>query len=184
VFDKVQRTLLETHMLHLSTFWKHAPHLRKSLESMRNLFQHIFVCVLYEYVFGNIYAIFHYIVTRIPLLGNGSLNIFPQKQRRGTTCYLLLGNGAVNRLCQQNSLCFPWGPCKEVIRGSSSEAGSSVQLSAVELSSSQLRVQLWSVNQWTTEAKEPPLLRFVTKKRLEKTLQRNSQCGELLPSKD
>jgi hypothetical protein len=42
-----------------------------------------------------------------PLLGNGSLNTFPQKQTRGT-----IGNGAVNRLYQQCRLCFPWGPCK------------------------------------------------------------------------
>jgi hypothetical protein len=34
-----------------------------------------------------------------PLLGNGSLNTFPQKQTRGTNGDLLLGNGAVNRLC-------------------------------------------------------------------------------------
>jgi ribosomal protein L20A (L18A) len=37
-----------------------------------------------------------------------------------------------------------------------------------------LKVQLWSVNQRTMEADEPPLLRFVTWKRLVKTLQRNS----------
>jgi hypothetical protein len=47
-----------------------------------------------------------------------------------------------------------------------------------------LRVQLWSVNQRATEAEESPLLRFVTKKRLVKTLQRNSHCGVLLPNKD
>jgi hypothetical protein len=34
VFDKMQRTLLGTHMLHLHTFWKHAFHFRKSLENM------------------------------------------------------------------------------------------------------------------------------------------------------
>jgi hypothetical protein len=50
------------------------------------------------------------------LLGNRSLNTFPQKQTRGTKRYLLLGNGAVNRLCQQYRLCFPWGQCKVVIR--------------------------------------------------------------------
>jgi hypothetical protein len=48
------------------------------------------------------------------------------------------------------------------IRESSSEAGSSV---AVEL-----RVQLWSVNQGTTEAEESLTLRFVSRKRLVKTL--------------
>jgi hypothetical protein len=38
----------------------------------------------------------------------------------------------------------------------------------------QLRVQLWSVNQRTTEAEESPLLRFATstRKRLVKILQR------------
>jgi hypothetical protein len=48
----------------------------------------------------------------------------------------------------------------------------------------QLRVQLWSVNQQATEAEESPLLRSVTRKRLVKTLQRNSHCEELLPSKE
>jgi hypothetical protein len=48
----------------------------------------------------------------------------------------------------------------------------------------QLRVQLCSVNQRATEAGESPLLRFVTRKRLVKTLQRNSHCGMRLPSKD
>jgi hypothetical protein len=47
-----------------------------------------------------------------------------------------------------------------------------------------LRVQLLNVNQWATEAEESPLLRFVTRKRLVKTLQMNNHCGELLPSKD
>jgi hypothetical protein len=48
----------------------------------------------------------------------------------------------------------------------------------------QLRVQFWSVNQQATEAEESPLLRFVTRKRILKTLQRNSHCGYMLPSKD
>jgi hypothetical protein len=52
-----------------------------------------------------------------------------------------------------------------IIRESSSEAGSSVEL----------RVQLWSVNQQATEAEESPLLRFVTRKRLMQTSQRNYQ---------
>jgi hypothetical protein len=39
-----------------------------------------------------------------PLLRNGSLNTFPQKQTCGTIGDLLLGNGAVNRLCQQHRL--------------------------------------------------------------------------------
>jgi hypothetical protein len=59
-----------------------------------------------------------------PVLGNGLLNTFPQKQTCGTIGDLPLGNGAVNRLCQQYRLSFPWGPCKVDIRGSSSEAGS------------------------------------------------------------
>jgi hypothetical protein len=37
--------------------------------------------------------------------------------------HLLLVNGSVNRLCQQYRFCFLWGPCRVVIRGSSSEAG-------------------------------------------------------------
>jgi hypothetical protein len=41
-----------------------------------------------------------------------------------------------------------------------------------------------AVNQRATEAEESTLLRFVTRKRLVKTLKRNSRCGELLPSKD
>jgi hypothetical protein len=48
----------------------------------------------------------------------------------------------------------------------------------------QLRVHLWSVNQRATEAEESSLLRFVTRKRPVKILQKNSHCGELLPSKD
>jgi hypothetical protein len=36
-------------------------------------------------------------------------------------------------------------------------------------SSSEMRFQLWSVNQQTTKAEEYPLLRFVTIKRLVKT---------------
>jgi hypothetical protein len=36
-----------------------------------------------------------------PLLSNESLNTFPQKQTHGTIGYLLLENGAVNRLSQQ-----------------------------------------------------------------------------------
>jgi hypothetical protein len=43
----------------------------------------------------------------------------------------------------------------------------------------ELRVHLWNVNQQATEAEESPLLRFVTRKRLVKTLQRNSHCGEI-----
>jgi hypothetical protein len=53
-----------------------------------------------------------------------------------------------------------------------------------DFATKQLRVLLWSVNQRATEAEESPLLRFVTRKRLVKTLQRNSHCGELLLSKD
>jgi hypothetical protein len=60
-----------------------------------------------------------------------------------------------------------------IMRESSSEAGSSVELS----------VQLWS-NRRATEAEKSSVLIFVTRKRLAKTLQRNSHCGELLPSKD
>jgi hypothetical protein len=51
------------------------------------------------------------------------------------------------------------------------------------VSAVQLRLQLCSVNQRTREVEESPLLNFVTRKRLVKTLQRNSHCGELLPSK-
>jgi hypothetical protein len=40
----------------------------------------------------------------------------------------------------------------------------------------ELRVQLWNVNQRTTESEESPSLRFVTRKRLVKTMQRNSHC--------
>jgi hypothetical protein len=75
---------------------------------------------------------------------------------------------------QQYRLCFPWGPRKVVKRELSSEAGSSVKFS----------VQLWSDKSRETEAEEFPLLRFVTRKRLAKTLQRNSHCRELLASKD
>jgi hypothetical protein len=52
------------------------------------------------------------------------------------------------------------------------------------LTTVQLRVQLWSDNQWAAEAEESPLPKFVTRKRLVKILQSNSHCWELLPSKD
>jgi hypothetical protein len=108
-----------------------------------------------------------------PLLGNGSLNTFPRRRTRDTMGHLLLGNGAVDSLCQQYRLCFPWGPRNVVIRELISEVGSSVKMSG----------QLWSFNQRATEAEEFPLLRFATRKRLVKTLERNSHCGELLPRK-
>jgi hypothetical protein len=73
-----------------------------------------------------------------PLLGNGSLNTFPQKQTRGTIRHILLGNGVVNRLCQKYRLRFPWGPCK-VVRESSSEAGSSVDATSSWVEGSSLK---------------------------------------------
>jgi hypothetical protein len=39
-----------------------------------------------------------------PLLCNGLLNIFPQRQTCGIIRHLLLGNGKVNKLCQQYGL--------------------------------------------------------------------------------
>jgi hypothetical protein len=51
-------------------------------------------------------------------------------------------------------------------------------------SNRELRAQLWSVNQRVTEAEESPLLRFVTRKLVVKTRQRNCHCGEMLQSKD
>jgi hypothetical protein len=61
-----------------------------------------------------------------------------------------------------------------------------ISASAVQLRpfSGGVEGSLWSVNQRATEAEESPLLRFVTRKRLVKTLQRNSHCRELLLSKD
>jgi hypothetical protein len=47
----------------------------------------------------------------------------------------------------------------------------------------QLRVQLWSVNQRSTDGDEYPSLKFVTRESLVTTLQMNSHCGELLPRK-
>jgi hypothetical protein len=47
-----------------------------------------------------------------------------------------------------------------------------------------LRVQLWSVNQQATEAEQSWLLRFVTRKRLVKTLKGIAIVEELLPSND
>jgi hypothetical protein len=58
-----------------------------------------------------------------------------------------------------------------------------VEFRTWQFSSVELSVQLWSVNQRTTEADEFPLLRFLTTKHLVKTRQRNSHCGELLPGK-
>jgi hypothetical protein len=48
----------------------------------------------------------------------------------------------------------------------------------------QLRARFWIVKQRARDAKEYVLLRFVTRKRLVKTLQRNSHYEELLPSID
>jgi hypothetical protein len=75
---------------------------------------------------GNDREVFSMWSVSCPFLGNGSLNTFPQKQTRGTIGHLLLGKDEVNWLC------FPGGPCKVVIRESSSEAGSSVECSAAE----------------------------------------------------
>jgi hypothetical protein len=77
--------------------------------------------------------------TPCPLLGNGSLNTFPQKQTRGRID-LLLGNGAVNRLCQQYGLCFPWGPCKVVIR---------VEFRSWQFSSEELRIGREREREWS-----------------------------------
>jgi hypothetical protein len=52
------------------------------------------------------------------------------------------------------------------------------------VSAVQLGVQLRRCNQRVTKTEESPLLRFVTRKRLVKTLQRNSHCGEVLPRND
>jgi hypothetical protein len=94
-----------------------------------------------------------------PLLGNGTINMHSWQQRDGVFRGVR-AEGTVRRIKEY-----------EKYRG-------------VQRSTKQLRVQLWSVNQRATEAEESPLLRFVTRKRLVKTLQRNSHCGELLPSKD
>jgi hypothetical protein len=48
------------------------------------------------------------------LLGNGSLNKFPQKQTRQTIRHLLLRNGAVNRLFQQYRM-FSMSPPRDYI---------------------------------------------------------------------
>jgi hypothetical protein len=58
-------------------------------------------------------------------------------------------------------LCFLRGPCRGVILKTTG-------------ATAELRVHLWSVNQRATEAEESSLLRFVTRKRLVKTLQENS----------
>jgi hypothetical protein len=61
----------------------------------------------------------------------------------------------------QQRLCFLRGPCRGVI------------LKTIGVTR-QTRIQLWCVNQRTTEAEESPSLRFVTRKRLVKTLHMNS----------
>jgi hypothetical protein len=95
-----------------------------------------------------------------PLLGNGSLNTFPQKQTRGTTGDLLLGNGALNRLYQQYRL-FSVGSVQSDYK--------IVEFRSWQFSSvTELSVQLWNVNQRTTEADESPVLRFVVRKCLVK----------------
>jgi hypothetical protein len=84
--------------------------------------------------------------------------------------YLMLGKRLINTHSRQQKTVFSVG---------------SVPRSYIEDSRryKQLSVQLWSVNQRATEAEESPSRRFVTRKRLVITLQRNSHCGELLPSK-
>jgi hypothetical protein len=52
------------------------------------------------------------------------------------------------------------------------------------VSAVQLRVQVWSVDQRATEIEASALVRFITRTRVVKTLQRNSHYGELLPRKD
>jgi plasmid maintenance system killer protein len=60
--------------------------------------------------------VFSMISAPCPLLRKRSLNTFPQKQTSETIGHVLLGDGGVNRLCQQYRLCFLWDPCKVVIR--------------------------------------------------------------------
>jgi hypothetical protein len=48
----------------------------------------------------------------------------PATQEHATIGRQLLSNVAVNRLPQQDRLCFQFGPCKVVIREANSEAGS------------------------------------------------------------
>jgi hypothetical protein len=47
-----------------------------------------------------------------------------------------------------------------------------------------MRVQLRSVKQQAMEAEVTQLLRFFTRKRLVKTLQKHDYCGELFSNKD
>jgi hypothetical protein len=64
------------------------------------------------------YESIHSILWRVyQLLGNDSVNIFPRKPTRATIGRLSLDNGAVNTLHQQYRLCFPWGPCRGVMKG-------------------------------------------------------------------
>jgi hypothetical protein len=114
-----------------------------------------------------------------PFLRNGLANLSRCNEHKGNNTRAmfsmwsaprpLLCNGWVNTPQQQKD-CFLRGPWREVTL----ITGATVQL----------RVQLWSVNQRATEAEESPLLRFVTRKRLVKTLQSNIHCGELLSRKD
>jgi hypothetical protein len=75
----------------------------------------------------------------------------------------LLCNGTVKTLLQQQRVCVFCVVCAE-------------EFFKIIGATVKLRIQLWSVNQRTTEAEESPLLRFFTRKRLVKTLQRNSHC--------
>jgi hypothetical protein len=79
--------------------------------------------------------------------------------------YTLLGKGPINTHYWQHNTVYSLGP---VLRSYLQDNRRYKQLSW------ELRVQLRIVNPPTTEAEEYPLLRFVTRKRLVRTRQRNS----------
>jgi hypothetical protein len=107
-----------------------------------------------------------------PILGNAR-NTCKQQWNQCCKRRFLYGSyiGEHNMHLDNRRKCFPWGPCRGFFLKT---IGATVQL----------RVQLWIVNQRATEEEEFPLLRFVRRKCLVKTLQRNRHCGELLPCID
>jgi hypothetical protein len=67
----------------------------------------------------------HNTVTYRPLLGNDSVNIFPQEPTRATIGHILLRNGSVNipkTIRDNRRRCFPCGSPRGYITGSSKGA--------------------------------------------------------------
>jgi hypothetical protein len=81
---------------------------------------------------------------KTPLLGNGPVKAFLLKMTKIGN--LFLSNCAVNKSHQKYKLCFPFGPCKVVIREANSEAKSSWENWPVAFESIRIRMEHVLVN--------------------------------------